>query len=90
MRSSCALAVLLCLCSLPLSAVRAAQAPETCSNNCAATRDSCKLKACTKAGGHSQLHQGVCYNLTANNKAQYTTANAKCDTKTRNCLSKCK
>ena len=90
MRSSCALAVLLFLSVLPLHPARASQAPDTCSNQCAATRDTCKLKACTKAGGHSQLHQGVCYNLTANNRAQYTTANARCDTNVRNCLSKCK
>ncbi len=90
MRSSGALSVFLFLSGLPVLPARAEQAPNTCSTQCAATRDSCKLKACTKAGGHSQLHQGVCYNLTANNKAQYTTANARCDTNVRNCLSKCK
>jgi hypothetical protein len=90
MRSSCALTVLLVLSSLPLCPAHAEQEPDTCSNNCAAKRDSCKLKACSKAGGHSQLHQGVCYNLTAANKAQFTTANTRCDTNVRNCLSKCK
>jgi hypothetical protein len=90
MRSSCALTVLLLLSALPLHAVHASQTPETCSNQCAATRDTCKLKACTKAGGHSQLHQGVCYNLNANNKEKYNTANTRCDTNVRKCLSKCK
>ncbi len=90
MRSRGALAVLLLLGCWPLGPARAAQPPETCSNHCAATRDSCKLKACTKAGGHSQLHQGVCYNLTGPNKAQFTTASAQCETKVRTCLSQCK
>jgi hypothetical protein len=89
MRSSGALAVLLVLGSLALTPVPAAT-PEACSNQCAATRDSCKLKACTKAGGHSQLHQGVCYNLTGPNKPQYASAIGKCDTSVRTCLSKCK
>jgi len=90
MRSSCALAVLLFLSALPLTVAYAARPPDPCSNQCPVTRDSCKLKACTKAGGHSQLHQGVCYNLTVSSKPQYTTASAQCDTNVRNCLTKCK
>jgi hypothetical protein len=90
MRSSIAVVLLLFLSALPLYSVHAEAAADTCSDKCATKRDTCKPKACTKAGGHSQLHQGVCYNLAVNNKAQFTTASARCDTSVRSCLSKCK
>ena len=90
MHASSALAVLLVLGVLPLQTVRAEKTAASCASACAETRDMCKVTACKAGGGHTQLHQGVCYNLTANNKAQYTTANARCDTNVRNCLSKCK
>ena len=57
MRSIGAYALLLAFCALPSSLLRAAT-PESCTNSCADQRDQCKVKACTKAGGHTQLHQG--------------------------------
>jgi hypothetical protein len=88
MRSIGVYALLLALCAVPVHAVRAAT-PEACTNNCASKRDQCKVKACTRAGGHTQLHQGTCYNLPLNNKQTYAAAITQCTAKLQACSIKC-
>jgi len=89
MRSIGVYALLWAVCALPVSAVRAAT-PESCANVCADKRDQCKLKACSKAGGHSQLHQGTCYNLPMSNKQMYATAITQCTARLQACSNNCR
>jgi hypothetical protein len=89
MRSIGWYALLLTLGALAVPAVRAAT-PESCANVCADKRDQCKLKACTKAGGHSQLHQGTCYNLPMNNKQTYAAAITQCTARLQACSNNCR
>ncbi len=89
MHASSALAVLLVLGVLPLQTVRAEKTAASCASACAETRDMCKVTACKAGGGHTQLHQGVCYNLPLHSKQTYSAALAKCEAKARVCFSKC-
>jgi hypothetical protein len=75
---------------LPVYAVRADGVPTSCASKCADWRDQCKVKACTKVGGHTQLHQGACYNLQATSQQAYSAGVAQCLTKAQACFSKCK
>ncbi len=88
MRSILVHALLFSLCVLPLQAVRAA-APEGCTNKCAVKRDQCKVKACTAAGGHTQLHQGTCYNLPLKTKQAYAAAMTQCTARLQACSNSC-
>jgi len=82
--------LLLCaVCALSVPAGHAAT-PEGCTNVCADKRDQCKLEACTKAGGHSQLHQGTCYNLPINNKQRYAAALTQCTARLQACTNNCR
>jgi hypothetical protein len=88
MRSICVLAVLWALCGLPVDG-HAAQSPEVCTNKCANQRDACRLKACTSAGGHTQLHQGTCYNLPLKARQTYAASLTQCTAKLQACSNKC-
>jgi len=93
MQSTRAFAVLMLLLLLgvasPMHTANADTTPESCTNKCVETRDLCKANACKAGGGHSQIHQGVCYNLPLNNKQTHSAALAKCDAKAHVCYSKC-
>jgi len=89
MRSIGAYALLLAFSVVPSPLLRAAT-PESCTNSCADQRDQCKVKACTKAGGHTQLHQGACYNLPMNNKQTYAAAITQCTARLQACSNRCR
>jgi hypothetical protein len=89
MRSISAYALLLAWCALP-GQVLHASTPESCTTSCAEKRDQCKVKACTKAGGHTQLHQGACYNLPMANKQAYASAVTQCTAKLQACSNSCR
>lgn len=81
--------MLMVLSALPLHIARADGIAANCTSSCADKRDQCKVKACSKAGGHTQLHQGACYNLQGARQQAYAAAAAKCTTKAQSCMSKC-
>ena len=88
--SRCLLLMLVFLSAMPLQSAHADGVPASCTSNCADKRDQCKVKACTKAGGHTQLHQGACYNLQGTSQQTYSASVAKCTAKAQSCMSKCK
>lgn len=88
MRAIVGFALLMVSCALPIDGAGAATL-EACSNKCADQRDQCKVKACAKAGGHTQLHQGTCYNLPLQSKQSYAAALTQCTAKLQACSNKC-
>jgi hypothetical protein len=81
---------LMVLSTVPVHVARADGIPSNCTSKCADRRDQCKVKACTSAHGHTQLHQGACYNLQATGQKAYSAGVAQCLTKAQSCFSKCK
>jgi hypothetical protein len=82
--------MLMVLGAVPVHFAHADGVPASCTSSCADKRDQCKVKACTKAGGHTQLHQGACYNLQGTSQQAYAAGVAKCTTKAQSCMSRCK